>query len=72
MAAQGAGTTRRVSGRFDKESKDRAIQGLDVLRSHIALLTRTRTPGRSRQRHKFGISASRTLIGGVQVNICDG
>ena len=32
------------SGKFDKESKDRARQGLDVLRGHINLLTRTGDP----------------------------
>jgi len=32
------------SGKFDMESKERARQGLDVLRGHIALLTRTGDP----------------------------
>ena len=32
------------SGKFDKESKDRAIEGLNVLRGHINLLTRTGDP----------------------------
>jgi len=32
------------SGKFDKESKDKAREGMDVLRGHIALLTRTGDP----------------------------
>ena len=52
------------SGKFDKESKDRAIQGLDVLRGHIALLTRTGDPEALKTAAQVRDIYYRTLIQG--------
>jgi len=52
------------SGKFDKESKDRAIQGLDVLRGHIALLTRTGDPEALKTASQVRDIYYRTLIQG--------
>ena len=52
------------SGKFDKESKDRAIQGLDVLRGHIALLTRTGDPEALKTAAQVRDIYFRTLIQG--------
>jgi len=52
------------SGKFDKESKDKAIQGLDVLRGHIALLTRTGDPEALKTAAQVRDIYYRTLIQG--------
>ena len=52
------------SGKFDKESKDLAIQGLDVLRGHIALLTRTGDPEALKTAAQVRDIYYRTLIQG--------
>mgnify|MGYP000964751722 FL=1 len=52
------------SGKFDKESKDKAIQGLDVLRGHIAMLTRTGDPEALKTAAQVRDIYYRTLIQG--------
>lgn len=52
------------SGKFDKESKDKAREGLDVLRGHIALLSRTGDPEGLRAAAQVRDVYYRTLIQG--------